>query len=130
MPFKTHDPYLNTVKRDINDKYYKQRKQHLEERINQNQKPKSFLSHKIYLRDFINLPEGTLNLIVFIAFVVIPYIAGIAFIFFLIANANFDTFKDININDYLIYWTIGYEILAMILMLFVIKSAIIFRLSK
>jgi hypothetical protein len=126
LPFKTHDPYLNTVKREIKDKYYKKRKQHMSD---ERKVSKSFLSQKVYLHDFINLPEGTLNLLLFIAFVVIPYVAGLAFIFFLIANANFDTFDDININDYLIYWTIGYELLAFILIILVIFSAIKFKKS-
>ena len=131
MPFQTHDPYLNTVKREINDKYYKKnRKEGIIHKKNQ-EKAKSFLSQKVYLSDLINLPEETLNILLFIAFVLIPYMAGIAFIFILIAHANFDTFEDININininDYLIYWTIGYELLAFILMLWVIKSAINFK---
>lgn len=130
MPFQTHDPYLNTVKRNINDKYYKGRKQYVEKNINKEQESKGFLSQKIYFSDFSNLDEGVLNILVFIAFVLIPYIAGLAFIFILIAHANFNTFKDININDYLIYWTIGYETLAFILMLFVIKSAISFKRFK
>jgi hypothetical protein len=129
LPFKTHDPYLNTIKREIKDKYYKERKQHMSEKRDERKVSKSFLSQKVYLHDFINLPEGTLNLLLFIAFVVIPYVAGLAFIFFLIANANFDTFDDININDYLIYWIIGYELLAFILIILVIFSAIKFKKS-
>jgi len=129
MPFQIHDPYLNTVKRDMNDKYYKNRKQIIEKREGTSQKTTNFLSHKVHLSDFINLPEGTLNILVFIAFVLIPYLTGIAFIFLLIANANFDTFKNININinDYLIYWTIGYELLAILFILLIIKSAINFN---
>ena len=131
MPFKTHDPYLNTVKREMEDKQCRIRNQNRDKQREEN-KNRSFLSQKLYLTDFINLPEGTLNLVLFIAFVIIPYIAGLAFIFFLIANANFDTFENININinDYLIYWTIGYELLAFTLMLFVIKSAINFKKIK
>jgi len=127
MPFQTHDPYLNTVKRDMNDKYYKHRKQLIENREKERQQSKNFLSHKVHLSDFINLPEGTLNIVVFIAFVLIPYLTGITFIFLLIANANFDTFKNININDYFIYWTIGYELLAILFILLIIKSAINFN---
>ena len=127
MPFKTHDPYLNTVKREIDDRYYKQRKQLMGNKKSKSQKPKSFLSQKVSLSDFVNLDESTLNIVASIAFVVLPYITGIAFIFLLIANANFDTFKDININDYLIYWTIGYEVLATVIILFIIKSAINFK---
>ncbi|RUM75675.1 MAG: hypothetical protein DSZ11_01775 [Sulfurovum sp.] len=127
MPFQTHDPYLNTVQRDIQEKYYKNRKQIIEKREGTSQKTTNFLSHKVYLSDFINLPEGTLNIVVFIAFVLIPYLTGIAFIFLLIAKANFDTFKNININDYLIYWTIGYELLAVLFILLIIKSAINFN---
>ena len=129
MPFKTHDPYLNTVIREMEDKQCRIRNQNRDKQREENQN-RSFLSQKLYLTDFINLPEGTLNLLLFIAFVIIPYIAGLAFIFFLIANANFDTFENININDYLIYWTIGYELLAFTLMLFVIKSAINFKKAK
>jgi len=131
LPFKTHDPYLNTVKREMEDKQCRIRNQNRDKQREEN-KNRSFLSQKLYLTDFINLPEGTLNLVLFIAFVIIPYIAGLAFIFFLIANANFDTFENININinDYLIYWTIGYELLAFTLMLFVIKSAINFKKIK
>ena len=126
MPFQTHDPYLNTIKREISDKYYKNRKQRIE---NEHQKGKSFLSQKVHIHNFINLNEGTLNIVIFIAFVVIPYITGIAFIFLLIANANYKTFENINLNpsDYLIYWTIGYELLAMLLILLIIKSAISFK---
>jgi len=112
----------------MEDKQCRIRNQNRDKQREENQN-RSFLSQKLYLSDFINLPEGTLNLLLFIAFV-IPYIAGLAFIFFLIANANFDTFENININDYLIYWTIGYELLAFTLMLFVIKSAINFKKAK
>ena len=131
MPFKTHDPYLNTVIREMEDKQCRIRNQNRDKQREENQN-RSFLSQKLYLSDFINLPEGTLNLLLFIAFVIIPYIAGLAFIFFLIANANFDTFENININinDYLIYWTIGYELLAFTIILFLIKSAINFKKTK
>ena len=129
MPFKIHDPYLNTVKREMEDEQCRIRNQNRDKQKEEKQN-RSFLSQKLYLTDFINLPDGTLNLLLFIAFVIIPYVTGLAFIFFLIANANFDTFKNININDYLIYWTIGYELLAFTIILFLIKSAINFKKTK
>ena len=127
MPFQTHDPYLNTVKREIDDKYYRHRKEIIAKRGDKNRQAKGFLSQKVSLSNFINLDESTLNILGFIAFAVVPYITGITLIFLVIANANFDIFESINIKDYFIFWSIGYEFLAVLLILLIIKSAISFK---
>ncbi len=54
-------------------------------------------------------------------------IIGIGFIFFIIAQANLDAFRGININEYSVFWAIGYEVIASILLLLIVKSAIRFK---
>jgi len=121
MQTLTHDPYLNTVKRNLKDKKYKE----LQEK--KRNKTDDFLKKKFEITDYINLPEGVANIIFFILFLVIPYIVGISFIFIIIAKASIDTFTSMNINEYSIYWAIGYEVIASLLLFIIIKSAISFR---
>jgi len=118
-----HDPYLNTVKRNLEDKKYKE----LQEK--KRNKTDNFLKKKFEITDYINLPEGTANILFFIAFLLVPYIVGISFIFIVIARASLDTFSGMNINEYSIYWAIGYEVIASFLLFIIIKSAISFKKS-
>jgi hypothetical protein len=127
MPNSIHDPYLNTVKRNLKDKYYKNKKATIEKSTQKKRGSKSFLSQEIHLSDHLNLSENTTNTLLFSAFLLLPYIIGILFIFLIIARANLSTFQEIHINQYFIYWAIGYEVLASILMLVIIKSAIGFK---
>jgi len=116
MKTLTHDPYLNTVKRNLKDKKYKE----LQEK--KRNKTDNFLKKKFEITDYINLPEGVANIIFFISFLVIPYIVGITFIFIIIAKASIE-----NIDGYPVYWSIGYEVIASFLLFIIIKSAISFR---
>ncbi len=115
-----HDPYLNTVKRSLEDKRYK-------ERYENKHKMNKFLKKKISITDYINLSEGIATVVFFISFLIIPYIIGIGFIFIIIAQASLDAFKSININEYSVFWAIGYEVIASVLLLFIVKSAIGFK---
>ena len=118
-----HDPYLNTVKRSLQDKYYKERNSKKKET------QQNFLRKEIHISDYINLSENSINTLLLITFVFLPYTTGIAFIFFVIARASLEVFEGINLTDYLVYWAIGYEILASILILIIIKSAIGFKVK-
>jgi len=116
-----HDPYLNTVKRSLKDKRYKEL--HDKKIKNTN----DFLKKKFEITDYINLPEGLANIVFFISFLIIPYIVGITFIFIIIAKASIETFSNINIDGYPVYWSIGYEVIASLLLFIIIKSAISYR---
>ncbi len=119
-----HDPYLNTAKRSLEDKRYKERYEREKvKRIN------NFLNQKIEITDYIHLSEGMAKFVVFISFLTLPYIIGVGFIFFIIAKTNLETFKSININEYIALWAIGYEVIASFLLLIIIKSAISFQQS-
>jgi hypothetical protein len=127
MENKTHDPYLNTAQRSLQNRYYREQKIKQQERDSIAKSPKSFLSQNINISDYINLSENSINTIIFSAFLLIPYITGIIFIFLIIAKANIKIFQEIDIDEYFVYWSIGYEILASIMILLIIKSAINFK---
>jgi len=118
----THDPYLNTVKRSLKDKRYKE----LHDKM-VTKSTNEFLKKRFEITDYINLPEGLANIIFFVLFLVIPYIVGITFIFIIIAKASIETFSHINIDGYPVYWSIGYEVIASFLLFIIIKSAISYR---
>ncbi|MCH9739861.1 MAG: hypothetical protein K0U38_03335, partial [Epsilonproteobacteria bacterium] len=120
---------LNTVKRNLQDKRYREKQKEKKEEHSE-EKSKSFLTQEFHLSDYVNLPEGTVNILIFIAFLLIPYTVGISFIFFIVAGASLETFEGIDITEYSIYWAIGYEVIAVTLLLLIFKSAINFRKFK
>ena len=125
MNTPTHDPYLDTAKRSIKNRRYKELSQ--EKKKPKKKNSESFLRQKVNINELLNLSEGITNLLLFIAFLLIPYIVGIVFIFVVIAHVNLNTFTKIYTNEYLLYWAIGYEIIATTIILIIIKSAINFH---
>ena len=119
-----HDPYLNTAKRSLKDKYYKEKISIAKE---QEIKPKSFLRQNLYLSDYINLSEEMASFVGFILFALIPYLVGILFVFIVIARGSLYILQKIQIGNYFIYWSIGYELLALFILSLIAKSAIKFR---
>ena len=55
---------------------------------------------------------------------------GVLFVFVIFAKNSIDIFQRIDIDEYYILWSIGYEIIALFLLLLIFKSAINFRLNK
>ena len=127
MENRTHDPYLNTAQRSLQDRYYKEQKFRQQEKNSRVKPPKSFLSQNINISNYLNLSENSTNTIIFSAFLLVPYVTGLIFIFLIIAKANIKIFHEINIDEYFVCWSIGYEILASIMIILIIKSAITFR---
>ena len=121
-----NDPYLNTVKINLADKRIK----NLQERNRTIKKRDSFLSQKIFIKEYINLSEDMITIIFFISFLLIPYGVGVLFVFFIFAKNSIDIFKSIDIDEYYILWSIGYEIIALFLLLLILKSAIAFKFKR
>jgi len=123
---KTHDPYRTTVKRELHQKEILERQkkyaQHKEPTKN-----KSFLSQKITLENFIYLPESIRNVMGLGLFAMIPYVVGLVFIFIIIAQANIENYRQTEMTSFLLAWTIGYEFIAVFLLLLIIKSAFSFK---
>jgi hypothetical protein len=120
----THDPYLNTVKRSISEKKNKIRKEKLKET---KEEPKSFLSKSIVISDYIYLPESLQNFFLLTIFVLIPYMLGIFVMFIFIGSEEFHEVTTLTFDLYMLTWTIGYETIAFILLLLILKSAFTFK---
>ena len=74
-------------------------------------------------------PENYEKIFGGIYLVLLPYILGTLFLFFYIADASIDTISTLDKNfSYLLNWYIGYEVLAMCMLLLIIKS--LFNLNK
>jgi len=66
-----------------------------------------------------------------IYFVTLPYIAGLLFLFFYVAGGKSELFLSLNDDSsFILTWTIGYEIIAAILLLLIAKSAISFSIEN
>ncbi|MDQ7046181.1 MAG: hypothetical protein Q9M39_00535 [Sulfurovum sp.] len=72
-------------------------------------------------------PEGFEKIFITVYFILLPYITGLFFLFFYIAEGDIKLFVSLNDqSSFLLTWTIGYEIIAAIIMLFIVKMAISF----
>jgi hypothetical protein len=123
-----HDPYLHAVRINLNDKQMKKRQ--AKSKKLQKEKVKSFLQRKVTLSDYINLPDGVQEVVFFLLFLVIPYVVGIVVIFFLVAKASLETYERLNMDSYFLSWTIGYEVLGLLVLLFITKMALTFKSGK
>ncbi|KIM09946.1 MAG: hypothetical protein KU29_01470 [Sulfurovum sp. FS06-10] len=123
MPKNEYDPYLNTAKRSLQTQQDKKRKKDF---ISNHQKSKSFFQKDIDLNNYINLSHRFGQLLVISLIITIPYTIGTLF-FLLISLTNYKNYQNLEVNSYLLKWTIGYEIIASILLLMIFKSAIYFK---
>ncbi len=81
--------------------------------------------------DFTDTPlyfaEGFEKVFLAIYFVSLPYVAGLLFLFFWVADGEYEVFLSLNQeSSFILTWAIGYEIIAGLMLLFIIKSAISF----
>lgn len=114
------DPYRNTIKRTLEDKQSQERRKDFKE-SNKNKTEKAFLDKNV------ELPESINNVVGLSIFALLPYIIGITFIFLIIAQANIETYRNTDMNSFLLAWTIGYELIAAISLFAILKSAISFK---
>ena len=120
-----YDPYRNAVRQTLQDKATVKRRNIFLNK-NQKEKTKKFFQKKIYLTDFIDLPEGLVNIIFLTFFILIPYFIGAVFTFIVLAEVNFRIYENMH-NPFAFLWVIGYEFLATILLLIIVKSAMTFK---
>ena len=88
----------------------------------------SFTKQEVTLNDTpLFFPEGFEKIFLAIYFVSLPYILGLLFLFFYISEGKFKVFLAVNQDSpFLMTWAIGYEILATLIILWIVKSAISF----
>ena len=83
-------------------------------------KKKSFGSQTVELKDFAPVPEGWEYFVYTFYGVVLPYIVGAIFLFFAVAGGRYDNFMLLNMSAFFIVWLIGYEILSVVLLIWIL----------
>lgn len=121
---QTHDPYLNTVKRSLSEQKHKIRKEKMKEA---QEESKSFLSKNIKISDYIYLPENLQNFFLLSLFILIPYSFGILILLILMGYDAIQEHTTLNFDRFMLTWTVGYESIALILLLLIMKSAFTFK---
>ena len=89
---------------------------------------KSFAQQEVDLSSTpIFFPEGFEKIFLAVYFIFLPYIAGLLFLFFYVAEGKTELFLSLNDDSsFILTWAIGYEIIAVLAILYIIKSAISF----
>ena len=95
-------------------------------KVNHIRTPKKFSQKNVDLAETpLFFPEGFEKIFLAIYFVTLPYIAGLLFLFFYIAEGKPEVFSSLYDDSYFILtWAIGYEIIATLILLWVVKMAL------
>ena len=76
-------------------------------------------------------PAGLEKLFLLIYFITLPYLAGLAFLFFYVGNGDTSLFGSLSSDSsYMLTWIIGYELLAVVALLWILKKAIVFTMES
>ena len=81
---------------------------------------RGFGSEKVIFRDFLFILEEWAAAFYVLYGVGIPYLAGAIFLFFFVAGGNYENFKLLNTNAFLVIWLIGYEIVAIFSLIWIL----------
>jgi len=89
---------------------------------------KKFTETDIHLSDTpLFFPKGYEEVFLAIYFAILPYIVGVLFIFFYVAEGNVELFLSLyEAQVSILTWAIGYEIIAAFTLLWIAKMAIVF----
>lgn len=92
----------------------------------------SFGKQEVHYEDTpLFFPPGLEKIFLLIYFVSLPYITGLFFLFTYIAKSNYEAFLVlIKESSFIMVWAIGYEILAILTLLYIFKMAISFSTQK
>ena len=93
---------------------------------NRLRQPKKFSKQNVDLAETpLFFPEGYEKIFLAIYFVTLPYIAGLLFLFFYVAEGAPELFLSLNEeSSFMLTWVIGYEIIAALTMLWILKMAL------
>jgi len=80
---------------------------------------------------FLFFPPGKEMLFLGIYFVTLPYITGLIFLFFYVSEGKASTFGAVSVDsNFFLVWTIGYELLAALSIILIVKNAIFFSIKN
>jgi len=83
-------------------------------------KSQSFASQEVHFSDFLYIPEEWAAAFYVLYGVGIPYLAGAIFLFFFVAGGSYENFKLLNTNAFIVVWLIGYEIVAILSLIWIL----------
>ena len=113
----THKIGTENINYTIEKKYSKSDKKFTEQEVTFDDTPLFF-------------PEGFEKIFLFIYFISLPYITGLLFLFFYVAEGKEELFLSLNEqSSFILTWAIGYEVLAGLTILLIVKSAITFSVQ-
>ena len=73
-------------------------------------------------------PRGLEKIFLLIYFIILPYLAGLLFLFFFVGKGKIELFNSLNNESSFIFtWIIGYEIIAILILLYIFKAAMTFK---
>ena len=95
-------------------------------------KSTSFTQQQVQLSDsMLFFPRGYENIFLALYAILLPYITGILFLLIFIAKGDLGIFSSLNDQAMFFYsWCIGYECLAAIALLMILKSAVMFHFKR
>ena len=71
-------------------------------------------------------PKGYEKIFLALYILLLPYFAGIIFLFFYVAGGNVDLFYSVfDKQNHILTWCIGYEILAVLTLIYLVKNAVV-----
>jgi hypothetical protein len=80
------------------------------------QKEDDFFNQSLDYRDFVFSPEGYEGIVISLYILILPYLAGLVFLYLFVAEANYQYFLEFNLASFFIIWAIGYEVCAVSLL--------------
>lgn len=76
----------------------------------------AYFDKKYSVGDLVLVPEGYEVYAVGLYAFVIPYLAGLFFLFLFVADSSFEYFIEFNLGSFFVIWAIGYEVVAALLL--------------
>ncbi|HFS85327.1 MAG TPA: hypothetical protein ENK72_01775 [Epsilonproteobacteria bacterium] len=101
-------------------------KRHITANTGTHTKDKKFSNKEVDLKETpLFFPAGFEKLFLVIYFMSLPYVVGLIFSFVYLSKSHYETFLRINRESpFILTWAIGYEIIAILIILYVIKVAV------
>lgn len=85
-------------------------------RARRQKQEEDFFSRSFNINDFIFSPPGYEGPVMALYAALVPYLAGLAFLFVYVAESQFEYFVELSLASVFVIWAIGYEVCAGLLM--------------
>ncbi len=115
----------------IRDDAKENAKEYLQEkRKERRQIEEGFFNQSVDYRSLVLSPAGYEEIAVALYAALIPYLAGLSFLFLFIARAQMELFIEFNLSSFLIIWAIGYEVCAALVLIGIFISWVRYLVNR